>query len=148
MEKVAAGMLAGKAALFIGGPAALAGGPLEQAARCCQATSAELICENAFARVDRGAGRPAVSRLEYFPADAKKQLAAFDTLIVIGARVNRSPTHPHPHTHTPRQPSFCPVSGAAVLRCGRVSSHFHVRFCAGRANDLRTVAGAGRNVRL
>lgn len=31
------------------------------------ATGAELICENAFARLDRGSGMPDVQRLPYFP---------------------------------------------------------------------------------
>jgi hypothetical protein len=37
--------------------------------------------------VDRGAGRPAVSRLPYFPADARKELAKYGAVVVVGCRV-------------------------------------------------------------
>ena len=45
------------------------------------------MCENAFARVDRGAGRPAVARCAYFPADAKKQLGGYTAIVFVGCRV-------------------------------------------------------------
>jgi acetolactate synthase-1/2/3 large subunit len=35
-------------------------------------TGAILYCENAFARIDRGAGRPMIRRLPYFPEDARR----------------------------------------------------------------------------
>lgn len=46
---------------------ACAGGALESCGRIAAATGAALICETAFARLDRGAGLPALQRLPYFP---------------------------------------------------------------------------------
>jgi acetolactate synthase-1/2/3 large subunit len=77
----------GKAALYVGGRAALAdGGALEAAGRVAAATGAALLCENAFTRLDRGAGRAAPRRLPYFPQDAAAALARFSTLVLLDAR--------------------------------------------------------------
>ena len=51
------------------------------------ATGAHFLCENAFSRVDRGAGVPAVTRLPYFPADARAVLSKFTVIACVGARV-------------------------------------------------------------
>lgn len=45
-----------------------------------------IVVENAFARVERGAGRPDFVRAPYFPADAKRFFAKFDTIVLCGAR--------------------------------------------------------------
>ncbi|KAL4444371.1 hypothetical protein ABPG75_012108 [Micractinium tetrahymenae] len=77
----------GKAALYIGGRAALAeGGALESCGRIAAATGAALLCENAFARLDRGAGLPCPARLPYFPQDAAAALAQYDLLLLLDAR--------------------------------------------------------------
>ena len=44
-----------------------AGEALVNAGRIAAATGAALYCENAFARLDRGAGLPDIQRLPYFP---------------------------------------------------------------------------------
>lgn len=44
-----------------------AGDALLNAGRVAVITGAALFCENAFARLDRGAGRPDLQRLPYFP---------------------------------------------------------------------------------
>lgn len=54
-------------AWLAGGFVDTAGGALELAGRVAAATGAALLCENAFARLDRGAGRPDLRRLPYFP---------------------------------------------------------------------------------
>ncbi|KAJ9469012.1 putative acetolactate synthase large subunit IlvX [Diplonema papillatum] len=72
--------------LFVGGEGLWAGS-VEDAGRVCAAANAALMCENAFSRVDRGAGRPAVARLPYFPADARKELAQYRAIVFVGARV-------------------------------------------------------------
>jgi acetolactate synthase-1/2/3 large subunit len=77
----------GKAALYIGGRAGLADGQaLQNAGRVAAATGAALLCESAFARVDRGAGLPALQRLPYFPQDAAAALARFQVLVLVDAR--------------------------------------------------------------
>lgn len=77
----------GKAALYIGGRAALADvGALQDCGRIAAATGAVLLCENAFARLDRGAGLPAMQRLPYFPHEAAATLAAFNLLVLVDAR--------------------------------------------------------------
>ena len=77
----------GKAALYIGGQAALTdAGALHCAGRIAAAVGATLYTENAFARLDRGAGLPAVQRLPYFPQDAAAALASFQVLVLVDAR--------------------------------------------------------------
>ncbi|KAI3427920.1 hypothetical protein D9Q98_006312 [Chlorella vulgaris] len=77
----------GKAALYIGGRAALAEGEaLLSCGRIAAATGAALLCENAFARLDRGAGLPDVQRLPYFPQDAAAELAKYELLLLLDAR--------------------------------------------------------------
>lgn len=46
-----------------------------------------LLCEALFSRVDRGAGRPPVRRLPYFPTEARQELAKYSHVIVLGCRV-------------------------------------------------------------
>lgn len=50
------------------------------------ATGAALLCENAFARLDRGMGLPSPARLPYFPQEAAAALAKYDMLVVVGTR--------------------------------------------------------------
>lgn len=77
----------GKAALYVGGKAGLAEGQaLEHAGRIAAATGAALFCENAFARVDRGAGLPSLQRLPYFPQDAAAALFQFEVLVLVDVR--------------------------------------------------------------
>ena len=50
-------------------------------------TGAKLICENAFARIDRGAGLPSPQRLPYFPQEAAKELKAYSLVVCVGTRL-------------------------------------------------------------
>ena len=79
----------GKVALLLGGDALLSdNGGLAAAASVSRALGgAPLLCVNNFARVDRGAGMPAVTRLPYFPRDAAKALAPFTTLVLVGVNI-------------------------------------------------------------
>ncbi len=54
--------------------------------RIATATGAVLYCENAFARLDRGAGLPVLQRLPYFPQDAMTTLNKYDMLVIVDVR--------------------------------------------------------------
>lgn len=60
---------------------------MSAAGRIASATGAALLCENAFARVDRGAGLPLPARLPYFPQEAAAELRKFELLIVVDAKL-------------------------------------------------------------
>ena len=49
-------------------------------------TGADVVCENAFARVDRGGSLPHLTRLPYFPKDAAKKLESYDVVVTCDAR--------------------------------------------------------------
>ncbi|MFJ2772313.1 acetolactate synthase large subunit [Streptomyces sp. NPDC087300] len=74
----------GSAAVLLGGEA-VRGAGLAAAARIAAATGARLLCETFPARMERGAGRPAVRRLAYPPAGARRQLASVRHLVLAGA---------------------------------------------------------------
>jgi acetolactate synthase I/II/III large subunit len=77
----------GKVAIYIGGCAALADrDALHHAGRAAAALGATLFCENAFTRLDRGAGLPVPRRLPYFPQDAEAAFGQFDVLVLADAR--------------------------------------------------------------
>jgi acetolactate synthase-1/2/3 large subunit len=59
---------------------------LRAAARVAAACGAALLCEVFPARIDRGAGRPHVEKLPYFPEHAQERLARCDALLLAGAR--------------------------------------------------------------
>ncbi|MFR0354255.1 acetolactate synthase large subunit [Streptomyces sediminimaris] len=73
------------AAILLGGPATR-GPALRAAARVAAATGARLLCETFPARLERGAGLPAVERLGYLPEGARAQLGGLRRLILVGAR--------------------------------------------------------------
>jgi acetolactate synthase I/II/III large subunit len=71
--------------LLIGGPGTRRPG-VEAASRIAQATGARLLCETFPARLERGAGIPAVDRLAYLAEFAAGQLAGARRVILAGAR--------------------------------------------------------------
>jgi acetolactate synthase-1/2/3 large subunit len=71
--------------LLLGGRALRAEG-LRAAARIASATGARVVCETFPARLERGAGLPAVERLPYFPEQAVEFLAGVAPLVLAGAR--------------------------------------------------------------
>ncbi|GAA1781899.1 acetolactate synthase large subunit [Actinomadura chokoriensis] len=93
-EPVAEGALAPAAAalksgepciVLIGGGATRRGG-LEAAGRIAAATGARVLCETFPARLERGAGLPAVERLAYLGEMAAAQLDGARHIILAGAR--------------------------------------------------------------
>ncbi|MGH3284495.1 MAG: acetolactate synthase large subunit, partial [Streptosporangiaceae bacterium] len=81
----AAGLLSPQALLFLGGRALSERG-LRAASRISAATGARLLAETFPARMERGAGLPAVDRLAYLAEQAEAQLAGVNHLILAGAR--------------------------------------------------------------
>jgi len=71
--------------LLLGGKALTERG-LTAASRIGVATGARLLAETFPARMERGAGLPAVGRLAYLPEEAEAQLAGVRHLILAGAR--------------------------------------------------------------
>ena len=71
--------------LLLGGKALTERG-LTAASRIGVATGARLLAETFPARMERGAGLPAVDRLAYLPEEAEAQLAGVRHLILVGAR--------------------------------------------------------------
>jgi acetolactate synthase I/II/III large subunit len=80
-----AGLLSPQALLFLGGKALSERG-LRAASRISAATGARLLAETFPARMERGAGLPAVDRLAYLAEQAGAQLAGVGHLILAGAR--------------------------------------------------------------
>ncbi|MFE1293990.1 acetolactate synthase large subunit [Streptomyces sp. NPDC058731] len=72
-------------AILLGGTATRAPS-LRAAARIAAATGARLLCETFPARLERGAGLPAVERLGYLPDGARAQLHGLRHLVLAGAR--------------------------------------------------------------
>ena len=79
-------LAAGPAAMLLLGGKALTERGLRAASRIGAATGARLLAETFPARMERGAGVPAVDRLAYLAEQAEAQLAGLDHLILAGAR--------------------------------------------------------------
>jgi acetolactate synthase I/II/III large subunit len=71
--------------LLLGGPGTRRPG-LEAASRVAQATGARLLCETFPARLERGAGIPAIGRLAYLAEFAAEQLSGARHLVLAGTR--------------------------------------------------------------
>jgi len=71
--------------LFLGGSALSARG-LRAAERLALATGAQLLCETFPTRLERGAGLPDVSRLQYFSELATPQLEPFRHLVLVDSK--------------------------------------------------------------
>jgi acetolactate synthase I/II/III large subunit len=72
------------AAILLGGESLSTDG-LRLAGSIAEATGAALLCETFNAKHARGAGRPSVARIPYFPEFAIPFLAKHDVLILVGA---------------------------------------------------------------
>ena len=92
--------------LFLGGSALTERG-LWAASRISAATGARLLAETFPARMERGAGVPAVDRLAYLAEQAEVQLAGLDHLILAGAR---SPVSFFAYPGRPSDLAPCPVT--------------------------------------
>jgi acetolactate synthase-1/2/3 large subunit len=76
----------GQRVAFLLRGAALRGAGLQAAGRVAAATDARLICDTFAPRIERGAGRVAVERLPYRPAEAIAFLQGIETLILVGSQ--------------------------------------------------------------
>ncbi|MGB3482609.1 MAG: acetolactate synthase large subunit, partial [Mycobacterium sp.] len=86
LQNIAAVLTSGEpAALLIGGGACREAGLLATS-RIAVATGAKTFVETFPARLERGAGLPAIERLGYLPEQAARQLDGLKHLIVAGAR--------------------------------------------------------------
>ncbi|HMG55377.1 MAG TPA: acetolactate synthase large subunit, partial [Kofleriaceae bacterium] len=97
------------AVLFLGGRALCERG-LVAAARIAAATGAALLCETFPARLERGAGLPAIDRLPYFAEQATARLAGYRHVILVDA------PPPVSFFAYPGKPSELVAPGAVVHR--------------------------------
>ena len=86
IRSVAAAVRSGEPCVILLGGAAARRPGLEAASRVAQGTGARLLCETFPARLERGAGIPAVDRLAYLAEFAAGQLSGARHLILAGAR--------------------------------------------------------------
>jgi acetolactate synthase I/II/III large subunit len=86
IDPIAAVLRGGEQCVILLGGAGLRRSALEAASRLAEATGARLIAETFPARLQRGAGIPAVDRLAYLAEFAAGQLAGAGHLILAGAR--------------------------------------------------------------
>ena len=78
----------GQAIIFAGGEALLKdNGVLQNLGKIAAKTGAVLMCENAFARLDRGNGLPVMRRLPYFPQEAARELSKFSFVITVDVKL-------------------------------------------------------------
>lgn len=75
----------GKALMILAGRA-LRRAPLRDAARIAAHTGADMLAPTHNARVERGAGIPAIERIPYPVRDALAALVRYDRIILVGAR--------------------------------------------------------------
>lgn len=108
----------GLVGVYCGG-SALRGDALRAAGELAAAVGGELLCENAFARLDRGGGLPLPKRLPYFPKDAQRELSRFDALVVVDAPRPvatfgyESPTISRLDDHLPEETKVWQLEGVA-----------------------------------
>jgi acetolactate synthase-1/2/3 large subunit len=86
VDAVAKALLSGEPAALLVGGRAVRGDALVAADRVARATGARLFCETFPARLERGAGVPAVERLSYLAEFTVAQLAGVQHLVLVDAR--------------------------------------------------------------
>ncbi len=79
-------MRASRSPALLLGLGALREAGLRAAARVAAATGAALLCEVFPTYIDRGAGRPRVEKIPYFPEQTQERLARCDALVLAGTR--------------------------------------------------------------
>jgi acetolactate synthase-1/2/3 large subunit len=72
-----------KSALFLGAQG-MRERALNAAGRIAEKTGCRLVCETFPSRIERGAGRPVVEKLPYFPEQALELLSKFEAVILVG----------------------------------------------------------------
>lgn len=122
IEDAAAATGGGACVILLGG-AALRRPGREAASRIAAATGARLLCETFPARLERGAGLPALERLAYLTEFAQAQLAGTTQLILAGARAPVS-FFAYPGLRSSLEPDGCQVhtlAGPAEDVCGALA---------------------------
>jgi acetolactate synthase-1/2/3 large subunit len=97
----------GPGVLLLGGWALRARG-LRAAARIATTTGCRLVCETFPARLERGAGLPAVERLPYFPEQVTESLRGASALVLAGA-VEPVAFFGYPNVPSRLTPSDCAI---------------------------------------
>ena len=86
VESAAKGLRSGEATVILIRGQALCSEGLEWASRISNKTNARVFCDTFTARIERGAGRPGVERLPYFPELVVDTLAGTKHLIIVGSK--------------------------------------------------------------
>jgi acetolactate synthase-1/2/3 large subunit len=84
IEAVAEVLGGGKPCALLLGPGATHGPALAAAGRIADATGCSLWCDTSPTRIERGAGRPVVKKVPYFPEQAVPTLGNFAYLVLAG----------------------------------------------------------------
>jgi acetolactate synthase-1/2/3 large subunit len=101
--------------ILLGGKALRERGQIA-AARIAAATGAKLFAERTTARLERGAGLPAVERLEHWPELVSRQLDRLEHLILADAKVPAS-AFAYPGKESSLVPSGCAVHELSAPEC-------------------------------
>ena len=86
VDNAAKALSAGDRVALLLGTTGISEAGLRAAARIAAKAQCRLICETFPARVERGAGLPAIERLPYFPEQALESLSTVDSIVLAGAR--------------------------------------------------------------
>lgn len=105
---IAAALRSGEPAALLLGGTSLFETPLRDAARIGAATGAKVLAETFPARIERGAGLPAVERLAYLAEFAQAQLGGLSHLVLVDA------AHPVSFFAYPDKPSDLVPEGCTV----------------------------------
>jgi acetolactate synthase-1/2/3 large subunit len=116
VKQAAEALGAGPGAGLLLGATALSESGLSVVARIAAKTQCRLICETFPARVERGAGMPALERLPYFPEQAIEALTPLQTIVLAGAR------SPVAFFGYPKMPSSLVPEGRKVVALAEPSS--------------------------
>jgi acetolactate synthase-1/2/3 large subunit len=108
IEGIAQVLRKGEPCAFLLGGSALRHAGLNAASRIAQRTNARLLCETFPARLERGAGIPAVERINYVVEKAIEQLKGIAHLITVDAKA------PVAFFAYPDKPSYLVPNGCSV----------------------------------
>src|SRR5919107_2474837 len=143
VDEVAKVLRSGEPCAVLVGGAALREPGLVAAARVAGATGAKLLCETFPARLERGAGLPAVERLGYLAEFTMAQLAGTRHLVLVDAR---SPVSffAYPDKPSDLVPEGCEVHVLAGERDDVVTALAALADVVGAPADAATAAPASR----
>ena len=113
VSKTAAALGNGKATALLLGGQALREQNTEYAGRIAKATGCRVLGETFAARMQRGAGRFGVERLQYFAEQAGDQLAGLEQIVLVGASA------PVSFFAYPGKPSWLVPDGCEVMDLAR-----------------------------